>query len=70
MKSGRIADCCQPNALITLKEYLVDYASPETRRPGAELIERELGSVGSEAVRAKAAEYIRRIESGARDFRF
>lgn len=70
VKSGRIADCCQPNALITLKEYLVDYASPETRRIGEELIERELGSVGSEAVRAKAAEYIRRIESGARDFRF
>ena len=55
---------------MTLKESLVDYASPETRRVGEALIERELLNVPKEKVRAIARDYISRIEAGARDFRF
>lgn len=70
VKSGKIADCCQPNALMTLKEYLVDYASEDTRKIGEELIKKELLSVRSDAIRHRAAEFIKEIESGKRDFRF
>ena len=70
LKNGQISNCCLPNALITLKEYLRDYASPETRVKGEAMIKRLLGDVPNERVRAKAAEYIDRIELGERDFRF
>lgn len=70
VKSGQIANCCQPNALITLKEYLVDYASEETRQKGEQLIERELNNITNEVVRKKTAEYIAKIADGERDFRF
>lgn len=70
LKNGQISNCCLPNALITLKEYLRDYASPETRVKGEAMIKRFLGDVPNERVRAKAAEYIDRIELGERDFRF
>ena len=70
LKNGLISNCCLPNALITLKEYLRDYASPETRVKGEAMIKRLLGDVPNERVRAKAAEYIDRIELGERDFRF
>lgn len=69
-KSGQIQNCCHPNALMTLKEYLEDYASPDTKRIGEELIARELTTIPNEKVRAKAAEYINNIISGERDFRF
>lgn len=70
-KSGQISNYCHPNALMTLAEYLVDYASPETARRGFELIEREVPLIGDPRVRDKAVENIGLIKSGnARDFRF
>ena len=69
-KSGQIGNVCQPNALMTLKEYLLDYASPDTRKIGEEVIRRELDTIAHETVKAKAAEYIEQLEHGQRDFRF
>ncbi len=69
-KSGQIQNCCLPNALLTLKEYLIDYASPETRKKGEELIERQLLDIPNEKTRATAAKYLAAIEEGRRDFRF
>ena len=70
LKSGQIANCCQPNALMTLKEYLEDYASPDTKEKGETLIEKELGNVLSDKVREIAKARLKEIESGRRDFRF
>ena len=70
LKNGQISNCCLPNALITLKEYLKDYASPETGEKGKAMIERLLADIPNERVRAKAGEYISKIENGERDFRF
>lgn len=70
VKSGQIANCCQPNALITLKEYLCDYASEDTKQKGIELIKTELEKVTNDKVRETAANFIAKIESGERDFRF
>ena len=70
-KSGQIQNCCHPNALMTLKEYLVDYASPETRKIGEELIQKELENIPKEKVRQIARDYLTEIErDGKRDFRF
>ncbi len=69
-KNMQILNCCHPNALMTLKEYLEDYASDETRRLGMELIARELEKIPNEKVRERARQYIHEIEGGARDFRF
>ena len=70
-KSGQIQNCCHPNALMTLEEYLMDYASPETRAIGEKMIERELLNIPKEKVRKIAAEYIESIKNeGKRDFRF
>ena len=69
-KTGKIQDCCQPNALLTLKEYLEDYATPATREHGARLIEEELGRVPSDRVRDIARKRLAMIGEGKRDFRF
>ncbi|MBQ4556578.1 MAG: [Clostridia bacterium] len=70
-KSGQIANCCHPNALMTLTEYLVDYASEETKKVGFEMIEKELNNVPKEKVRNIAKENIEEIKkSNRRDFRF
>lgn len=69
-KSGQIVNCCQPNALMTLKEYLVDYGSPHTRKLGEALIAREMQKVPHPKVRARAEQYLQEIEAGRRDFRF
>lgn len=69
-KSGKILNCCHPNALMTLKEYLVDYASPETRKIGEALIEKELLRIPREKTREIAARNLKEIENGKRDFRF
>ncbi len=70
-KNGQILNCCHPNALMTLTEYLVDYASEETQRIGFELIEKELQKVPNEKVRAIAKKNIEEIKnSNSRDFRF
>ena len=70
-KSGQIQNCCHPNALMTLKEYLMDYASPATKAIGDKLIEREVLNVPNEKARAVVLENLRLIEqNNRRDFRF
>lgn len=69
-KSGTIGNCCQPNALMTLKEYLEDYASPDTKRKGDEVIAEELLHIPDEKIRTICEEYLHKIEKGERDFRF
>ena len=69
-KSGQIQNCCHPNALMTLKEYLEDYASDDTKKIGEELIAKELYNIPKEKVRQIAMEYIDNIKNGQRDFRF
>ena len=70
VKSGQIVNCCHPNALMTLKEYLEDYASPETREIGEALIARELPKIPNEKVRLIAQEHLYELQEGKRDFRF
>ena len=70
-KSGQIQNCCHPNALMTLKEYLMDYASPETKAIGDKLIEKEVLNVPNEKARAVVLKNLRLIEQdNRRDFRF
>ena len=69
-KSGQIQNCCHPNALITLQEFLEDYASPETRALGKEVLQRQLLAIPNEKVRTKTEQYLQEILHGARDFRF
>ena len=69
-KSGQILNCCHPNALMTLKEYLEDYASPETKELGMKLIDEELEKIPNEKVKKIAYEHIHDIAEGKRDFRF
>ena len=69
-KNLQIHNCCLPNALMTLKEYLVDYASPETRKIGEALIKKELDNIPKDKVREICREHIGEIERGKRDFRF
>ncbi len=70
-KNGQILNCCHPNALMTLTEYLVDYASEETKKLGFELIEQELAKIPKEKIRTIAAQHIEDIKnSNSRDFRF
>ena len=70
LKSGQISNCCHPNALMTLKEYLMDYASEDTKRIGEALIESELGNISSDKVRKICSENLEKIQNGIRDFRF
>ncbi len=70
VKSGQIANCCQPNALMTLKEYLEDYASPDTKAKGEALIEKELLNIPNEKVNKIARDNLVKIKEGSRDFRF
>lgn len=69
-KSKQIQNCCHPNAIMTLKEYLVDYASPETRKIGEELIKKEIGTIPKEKVQKIVEDNLEKIEHGSRDFRF
>lgn len=70
LKSGQIVNCCQPNALMTLKEYLEDYAAPDTREIGEALIAKEIQNVPNEKVRERAIQYLEELKEGKRDFRF
>ena len=70
VKAGQIANCCQPNALITLKEYLEDYASPDTKAKGDFVINEELKDIPKDKVRNIAIENLKAISQGQRDFRF
>lgn len=69
-KSGQIQNCCHPNAIMTLKEYLEDYAAPETRAVGEDLILKELENIPSPKVRGIVEENLIKISQGMRDFRF
>lgn len=69
-KSGQIQNCCLPNALMTLKEYLMDYASQDTREKGEAMIAREIQNIPKEKVRQIVREHLEEIEKGTRDFRF
>ena len=70
-KSGQIQNCCHPNALMTLKEYLEDYAAPETKKVGEALIQKELENIPNEKVKERVVQYLKEMEQGGkRDFRF
>ena len=69
-KAGQIQNCCHPNALMTLQEYLEDYASPDTKAIGEALIQREMANIPKEKVRQIALDHIQHIKMGERDFRF
>lgn len=69
-KNGQIANCCQPNALMTLKEYFEDYASEVTKKSGEVLIEKEVKKIPKDKVRHIVEERLVKIADGERDFRF
>ena len=68
-KNMQIHNCCLPNALMTLKEYLEDYASPETKRIGEALIATEMNNIPNEKVRNLVKSNLGNIVNGQRDFR-
>jgi len=70
VKAGQIQNCCHPNALMTLKEFLMDYASEDTRKIGEELIKAEMYNIPKEKVRLVCEENLFKIADGLRDFRF
>ena len=69
-KVGQIQNCCHPNALMTLQEFLEDYASPETKSVGESLISREINNITNPKVKLKTIENLDAIKNGHRDFRF
>lgn len=69
-KNRQIQNCCHPNALMTLKEYLMDYASDDTKALGEKMIEKELNNIPNEKVRRICKEHLADIENNKRDFRF
>ncbi len=69
-KSGQICNVCQPNALITLKEFVTDYGSDSTREVADKLFADELPTIKNEKARALTKDYMKAIEDGKRDFRF
>ncbi len=69
-KNMQIQNCCHPNALMTLNEYLEDYATAETKEIGKKLIMSEVPNIPNEKVRGIALDYLKNIENGKRDFRF
>lgn len=70
VKSGQIANCCSPNALMTLQEYLEDYASEETKSLGTAMIHQEMQHIPHPKIRERALENLKQIAKGERDFRF
>lgn len=70
VKTGQIANICQPNALMTLKEYLEDYASEETKAKGLEIIEKRLEMIPNPKVKELVKEHLEDLDKGMRDFRF
>ena len=69
VKHGEISHCCTPNAILTLKEYVLDYASEDTKEKGENLISKEVEKLPKE-VQGKTIEYLDEIDKGKRDFRF
>ena len=70
LKNGQIQNCCHPNALMTLKEFLMDYAREETKEIGEKMIADELNRIPNEKVRELCKENLEQISKGIRDFRF
>ena len=70
LKNGQIQNCCHPNALMTLKEFLMDYASEDTKKIGEELIKAELENIPNDKVKKVCEENLEKIGNGIRDFRF
>ncbi len=70
VKNGQISNCCHPTALMTLKEYLMDYASDDTKAKGEAMIAKELSNIPKEKVREIARKNLEAIQKGSRDFRF
>ena len=70
VKNGQIANCCAPNALLTLAEYLRDYASATTLKKGLKLIENQVKEIPNEKIKSLTIEYLSRIDKGERDFNF
>lgn len=70
VKSGQIANCCLPNALMTLKEYLEDYATEDTQRKGEIVIKAQIPNIPNPKVRVTAQEHLQELHDGKRDFRF
>ena len=70
LKSGQIINCCHPNSLITLKEFLMDYASEGTKILGEQVIAKEIHKIKNEKVKATAIKNLMDIDEGKRDFRF
>ena len=70
VKTGQIANCCSPNALMTLQEYLEDYASPETKALGTKIIREQMEKIPNPAIKRRAIENLKYIGEGKRDFRF
>ncbi len=69
-KTGQIQNCCQPNAIMTLKEYLEDYATDSTKKVGDELIKREINKIKNEKIKSLTKENLKKIENNERNFRF
>lgn len=69
-KEQKIHNFCHPNAIMTLEEYLEDYASAETRKVGEELIDKELKTLGNNKLKCAVEENLDKIKHGERDFRF
>ena len=69
-KSQQIHNFCQPNAIMTLKEYLEDYASDETKAIGEKLILKEVELIENEKIKQTVKENLKKIEQGQRDFKF
>lgn len=69
-KTGQIQNCCQPNAIMTLKEFLVDYATQNTKTSGEKLIKEEIKAIDNQKVKEAVEKYLKRIENGERNFKF
>ena len=69
-KEQQIHNFCHPNAIMTLKEYLEDYASPATKKVGEELIQKELHTLSNKKMESVVEQNLKKIEQGERDFRF
>lgn len=69
-KSGQIQNVCQPNAILTFKEFLLDYASPETREEGNKTIATHLNEIPNQRIREETVRRMERLEKGERDLYF
>lgn len=69
-KTGEIQNVCHPNAILTFKEFLLDYGDKEAKDLGEELIRKSLEDIPNEKIKKMTEEKLERIESGERDLRF